>query len=53
MNEDDVMPDVIRDFVRVSPAIIAEAARFPSSILADVAGRLVDYAAELRRLLLR
>ncbi len=32
-------PDVIRDFERVDAATVAEAARFPSSILADVAGR--------------
>lgn len=32
-------PDVIRDFERVDPAVVARAASFPSSILADVAGR--------------
>jgi regulator of RNase E activity RraA len=32
-------PDVIRDFERVAPEIVAKAAAFPSSILADVAGR--------------
>lgn len=32
-------PDVIRDFERVDPAVVAQAATFPSSILADVAGR--------------
>lgn len=32
-------PDVIRDFPRVDPALVAEASQFPSSILADVAGR--------------
>ncbi len=32
-------PDVIRDFERVDARIVAEAAGFPSSILADVAGR--------------
>ena len=32
-------PDVIRDFLRVDPALVAEARQFPSSILADVAGR--------------
>lgn len=31
--------DVIRDFERVDPATVAEAAQYPSSILADVAGR--------------
>ncbi len=34
-----VLPDVIRDFERVSPDVVAQAARYPSSILADVAGR--------------
>ncbi|NKI96865.1 RraA family protein [Rhizobacter sp. SG703] len=32
-------PDVIRDFERVNADVVAQAARFPSSILADVAGR--------------
>ena len=32
-------PDVIRDFERVSPEVVAQAATFASSILADVAGR--------------
>jgi len=32
-------PDVIREFERVDPAIVAIAAEYPSSILADVAGR--------------
>ncbi|KQU81479.1 MULTISPECIES: RraA family protein [unclassified Rhizobacter] len=32
-------PDVIRDFERVTADVVAQAARFPSSILADVAGR--------------
>ncbi len=32
-------PDVIRDFERVDPALVADAAQYPSSILADVAGR--------------
>ena len=32
-------PDVIRDFERVDADVVAQAARFPSSILADVAGR--------------
>jgi regulator of RNase E activity RraA len=32
-------PDLIRDFERVSPEIVAQAATFASSILADVAGR--------------
>ena len=32
-------PDVIRDIRRVDPDLVARAARYPSSILADVAGR--------------
>ena len=39
MSQIPVLPDVIRDIERVSPDVIAEASRFPSSILADVAGR--------------
>ena len=39
MNDAAVLPDVIRSIDRVAPAIIREAAQFPSSILADVAGR--------------
>ena len=33
------LPDVIRDFERVDRGIVEQAAQFPSSILADVAGR--------------
>lgn len=33
------LPEVIRDIERVGPEIVAKAAKFPSSILADVAGR--------------
>jgi RraA family protein len=33
------LPDVIRDFERVDASVVAQAAKFPSSILADVAGR--------------
>ncbi len=33
------LPDLIRNFERVAPAVVAEAAQYPSSILADVAGR--------------
>ena len=33
------LPDVIRHIERVPADIVAQAARFPSSILADVAGR--------------
>jgi RraA family protein len=32
-------PDVIREFTRINPELVARAAQFPSSILADVAGR--------------
>jgi RraA family protein len=32
-------PDVIRDIARIDPELVARAAQFPSSILADVAGR--------------
>src|SRR6187397_2559368 len=39
MSQATALPDVIRDIERVSPEIVAEAAKFPSSILADVAGR--------------
>jgi len=33
------LPDVIREIERVDPSIVEQASRFPSSILADVAGR--------------
>jgi RraA family protein len=39
MNQVTALPDVIREIERVAPEIVAEAAQFPSSILADVAGR--------------
>ena len=39
MSQAAALPDVIRDFERVDPKVVAEAAQFPSSILADVAGR--------------
>jgi RraA family protein len=32
-------PDVIRDIQRINPDLVARAAQYPSSILADVAGR--------------
>ena len=32
-------PDIIRDFERVSPQLVAQASGFPAAILADVAGR--------------
>ena len=35
----DTLADVRRDFERVSPAVVAEAARYQAAILADVAGR--------------
>lgn len=39
MNDSAVLPDVIRSIDRVDPAVIKESAQFPTSILADVAGR--------------
>lgn len=39
MSQAAALPDVIRDFERVDPALVEQAAKFPSSILADVAGR--------------
>jgi 4-hydroxy-4-methyl-2-oxoglutarate aldolase len=39
MSRAAALPDVIRDFDRVDPKVVEEAAQFPSSILADVAGR--------------
>jgi 4-hydroxy-4-methyl-2-oxoglutarate aldolase len=39
MSQAAALPDVIRDFERVSAGVVEQAARFPSSILADVAGR--------------
>ncbi|MBQ1766167.1 MAG: RraA family protein [Aquincola sp.] len=39
MSQAAALPDVIRDFERVDAAVVEQAARFPSSILADVAGR--------------
>ena len=39
MSQAAALPDVIREFERVDPKIVEAAARFPSSILADVAGR--------------
>lgn len=39
MSQAAAWPDVIRDFERVAPAVVAQAATFASSILADVAGR--------------
>ena len=34
-----VVPDVVREFERVDAGVVEQAAKFPSSILADVAGR--------------
>jgi regulator of RNase E activity RraA len=39
MNQAAVLPDVIRTFERVDPKVVEQASKFPSSILADVAGR--------------
>jgi len=39
MNQAAALPDVIRTIQRVDAATVAEAAQYPSSILADVAGR--------------
>jgi len=39
MSQATALPDVIRHIERVDPAVVAEAAQYPSSILADVAGR--------------
>jgi 4-hydroxy-4-methyl-2-oxoglutarate aldolase len=39
MSQAAACPDVVRDFERVDRAVVEQAAAFPSSILADVAGR--------------
>jgi RraA family protein len=39
MSQAAALPDVIREFERVDAAVVAQSARFASSILADVAGR--------------
>lgn len=39
MSQAAAWPDVIRDFERVDAGVVEQAAQFPSSILADVAGR--------------
>lgn len=39
MSPAPIASDMIRDFDRVDPAVVAQAAQFASSILADVAGR--------------
>ena len=39
MSQAAALPDVVRDFERVSPEIVKKASAFAASILADVAGR--------------
>lgn len=39
MSQAAALPDVIKTVERVAPAVVDQAGRFPSSILADVAGR--------------
>jgi RraA family protein len=39
MTQAAALPDVVRTVERVDPAVVEQASRFPSSILADVAGR--------------
>jgi 4-hydroxy-4-methyl-2-oxoglutarate aldolase len=39
MSLKSTLPDVIREFVRTEPTLVQQAAQYPSSILADVAGR--------------
>jgi 4-hydroxy-4-methyl-2-oxoglutarate aldolase len=39
MSQAAALPDVVRDFERVDAGVVEQAAKFPSSILADVAGR--------------
>jgi 4-hydroxy-4-methyl-2-oxoglutarate aldolase len=39
MSQATALPEVVRSFNRVDRTVIAQAAKFPSSILADVAGR--------------
>ena len=39
MSQAAALPEVIREIERVAPATVDQAAQFPSSILADVAGR--------------
>ena len=39
MSQAAALPDVIREFTRVEADIVKQASQFPSSILADVAGR--------------
>ena len=39
MSQAAALPDVVREFERVDAGVVEQAAQFPSSILADVAGR--------------
>jgi 4-hydroxy-4-methyl-2-oxoglutarate aldolase len=39
MSQAAALPDVVRDFERVDAGVVEQAAKYPSSILADVAGR--------------
>ena len=39
MSQAAALPDVVREFERVDAGVVEQAAKFPSSILADVAGR--------------
>ena len=39
MSQAAALHDVVRDIERVDPSIVDQASKFPSSILADVAGR--------------
>lgn len=39
MSQAAALPDVVRNIERVDAQVVAQAAQFPSSILADVAGR--------------
>ena len=39
MSQAAALPDVIRDIERVDPSVVEHASKYPSSILADVAGR--------------
>jgi RraA family protein len=39
MSQATALPDLIKDFERVDAEVVRQAARFPSSIFADVAGR--------------
>ena len=49
MTQAAALPDVIRDFERVPADIVRQAGEFPSSILADVAGRRGALHGRIRR----